>query len=346
VVRPFTIGARAIGLLAIGVLGITIATGAPAGSKPSAGHPPTANPAFSPEIQTILQTHCTMCHSPGGPSPMPLVTYGDVLPWARSIREQALARRMPKWYAARGYGAFANDPTLTPYELSVIAAWVDAGSPPGLEPAPATASQARQGLAIEAGAAVATIRTRSGWISGWDFIPGDPLMTSATFTSADGAAIGTWVAGDRVVRLPRGSAIRVVPPVRVEIRRREKTAYETAFNPLKSTLRLTWMPPASHQPRTVVVRRVWTERARCGGALGPTESSVLAVRPLLESGAAAQITLERLGGAQPALLGWFREFDPAYARIYWLRQPLDFAAGARISGDGPCQLDVILSARR
>jgi hypothetical protein len=335
VTRRFALGALAIAISAV------------AGSTTSAGNRSTANPAFSPEIQAILQTHCTMCHSPGGPSPMPLVSYDDVLPWARSIREQTLTRRMPKWSAARGYGAFANDPTLTPFELSLITAWVDAGSPPGPEQtAPAALTLIRRGLAIDAGASTATIRTRSGWITGWDFTPGDPLITSVTFKSSDGAAIGTWVAGDRTVRLPRGSAIRVVPPVRVEIRRREKTAYEAAFTPLKSTLRLIWPPPASQQPLSEVVRRVWTERVACGGALGPAESSVLAVRPMLESGAAAQITLERLGGAQPTLLGWFRDFDPGYARIYWLRQPLDFTAGARVSGDAPCQLDVILSARR
>jgi cytochrome c5 len=335
VARRFVIGAVAIALAAA------------SGARASAGNRSTANPAFSPEIQTILQTHCTMCHSAGGPSPMPLVSYDDVLPWARSIKEQTLTRRMPKWSAARGYGAFANDPTLTPYELSLITAWVDAGSPPGPErTAPAAPRQVRLGLAIDAGAATATIRTRSGWITGWDFRPGDPLITSVTFTSSDGAAIGTWVAGDRTVRLPRGSAIRVVPPVRVEIRRREKTAYEAAFTPLKSTLRLIWTAAESQRPHSEVVRRVWSERVACGGALGPAESSVLAVRPLLESGAAAQITLERLGGAQPTLLGWFRDFDPGYARIYWLRQPLDFTAGARVSGDGPCQLDVILSARR
>ena len=243
--RRFAIGAAAIALAAA------------AGSRASAGNRSTANPAFSPEIQTILQTHCTMCHSAGGPSPMPLVSYDDVLPWARSIKEQTLTRRMPKWSAARGYGAFANDPTLTPYELSLITAWVDAGSPPGPErTTPAAPRQIRPGLAIDAGATTATIRTRSGWITGWDFRPGDPLITSVTFTSSDGATIGTWVAGDRTVRLPRGSAIRVVPPVRVEIRRREKTSYEAAFAPLKSTLRLIWTPAASQRPHSDVVRRV------------------------------------------------------------------------------------------
>jgi hypothetical protein len=40
-----------------------------------------------------------------------------------------LTRRMPKWSAARGYGDFANDPSLSPFEIALIAAWVDGGAP-------------------------------------------------------------------------------------------------------------------------------------------------------------------------------------------------------------------------
>jgi hypothetical protein len=37
---------------------------------------------------------------------------------------------MPKWAAAHGYGAFANDPSLTPEELAAVAAWADSGHAP------------------------------------------------------------------------------------------------------------------------------------------------------------------------------------------------------------------------
>jgi len=40
-----------------------------------------------------------------------------------------MTRRMPKWAAARGYGDFANDPSLSPFEIALIAAWVDGGAP-------------------------------------------------------------------------------------------------------------------------------------------------------------------------------------------------------------------------
>jgi hypothetical protein len=86
---------------------------------------------------------------------MSLATYQDARPWASAMREEVLARRMPKWHAARGYGEFANDPTLSPFDIALIVAWVDGGavrgdpskSPPASIPtrpaAPPASSKAR-----------------------------------------------------------------------------------------------------------------------------------------------------------------------------------------------------------
>ena len=43
---------------------------------------------------------------PGGRAPMPLTTYEEARPWAKAIKEEVLARRMPKWHVVRGYGDF------------------------------------------------------------------------------------------------------------------------------------------------------------------------------------------------------------------------------------------------
>ena len=59
---------------------------------------------------------------------MSLVTYEEARPYASAMREEVLARRMPKWHAARGYGQFANDPTLSPFDVALIVAWVDGGA--------------------------------------------------------------------------------------------------------------------------------------------------------------------------------------------------------------------------
>ena len=329
-----TVGGAALALAAVAL---------PAGGRPQ---PPTAATAvtFFGDIRPILQAHCTICHSPAGPSPMPLVSYDDVVSWARKIKETSLSRRMPIWHAARGYGAFSNDPTLTPYELRRIVAWVDGTDTdrPGAGPPRAAGADVRL-----PGKVSMTLRVASGWITGWTFSPGDPLITSATFTSDDGLPIGVWVAGDPPTHLPPGSAIRLISPVHVEINRRQRTSYETAFTPHESSLRFSRLPPPTDaQLAPTPVRRVRIERVACGGTIGPADASLIGVRPLLAAGASAQVTVERIGGAQPALLGWFREFDPNYARIYWLDRPVDFVANARLTSDGPCALDLVLSSRR
>ena len=58
-----------------------------------------------------------------------MTTYQEARPWAAAIKEEVLTRRMPKWNAARGYGDFANDPSLSPFEIALVAAWVDGGAP-------------------------------------------------------------------------------------------------------------------------------------------------------------------------------------------------------------------------
>ncbi len=62
---------------------------------------------------------------------MPLLTYADTRPWAKSLREQVVARKMPPWFADPRYGHFSNDRSLTQAQIDMLAAWVNAGSPPG-----------------------------------------------------------------------------------------------------------------------------------------------------------------------------------------------------------------------
>jgi hypothetical protein len=94
------------------------------------------------EIARIVQARCVSCHTEGGIAPMPLETYEQARPWARAIRDEVLARRMPKWHAARGYGDFANDPSLSPFEIGLIASWAGGGAPKRLPRTPAFALRA------------------------------------------------------------------------------------------------------------------------------------------------------------------------------------------------------------
>ena len=95
-------------------------------ARPSAHDPVTTRVTFDREIRAILDARCGACHSSRGSAPIPFTTYEDVRPWARAIKEQVLSRRMPKWHAARGFGAFTDDPSLTPLETvahRVVGRW-------------------------------------------------------------------------------------------------------------------------------------------------------------------------------------------------------------------------------
>ena len=58
-----------------------------------------AQPAvtFTKDIAPILQRSCQSCHRPGQMAPMSLLTYQDVRPWARSIKQRVTERSMEPW---------------------------------------------------------------------------------------------------------------------------------------------------------------------------------------------------------------------------------------------------------
>lgn len=309
-------------------------------ARPTTAHDPiTTHVTFGREIRAILSARCAACHASGGSAPMPLTTYEEVRPWARAIKEQVLLRRMPKWHAARGFGAFKNDPSLTPTEMALIVSWVDGGLPSGAKGAKAAkgATDATGAvIRVPASASGATARIRVPWVIGWSFEPGDPLVTSATFSLADGAPIGSWVAGDGPVALPAGSAMRISSPVRVTLQRRAPADYEQPYQPRASVLRLVTRAAAP-------ARRIWTEQIACGTPRIARPAQFIAVRPVLEEGGAARIWLER-PGAPRTIVGWFRDFDPRFPRTYWLARPTDLPVDARLQSDEPCRLQVTVSS--
>jgi hypothetical protein len=98
------------------------------GSRRMDAHDRLSNVTWDRDIQPIVEARCLTCHATGQTAPA-LASYESARPWARAIRHQVLTRRMPVWRAARGYGEFANDPSLSPFEISLIVAWVDGGAP-------------------------------------------------------------------------------------------------------------------------------------------------------------------------------------------------------------------------
>src|SRR5262245_13488156 len=125
---------RPISLVASALLGTLAASSA-------AAQTPAPQTTFARDVAPILQKNCQVCHRPGSSAPMSLMTYEDVRPWARAIKQRTSLREMPPWYIDRNVGihSFKNDRSLSDADIATIARWVDAGAPlgnPADQPAP------------------------------------------------------------------------------------------------------------------------------------------------------------------------------------------------------------------
>ena len=86
---------------------------------------------FSKDVAPIIQKNCQVCHRPGEVAPMSFMSYKEVRPWARSIREKVVTREMPPWFADPKHTEFSNDCRLSQNEIDTIVAWVEGGAPEG-----------------------------------------------------------------------------------------------------------------------------------------------------------------------------------------------------------------------
>src|SRR5438445_10976678 len=95
---------------------------------------------YTKDVAPILNKNCVACHRPNDMAPMPLMTYDQVLPFARMIRESVLKRKMPPWHADSSVGEFMNDARLSDAEIATIVDWVKGGMKKGnakdMPPAP------------------------------------------------------------------------------------------------------------------------------------------------------------------------------------------------------------------
>ncbi len=114
-----------ISLISFGLItGLFLITGSTRTKAP-------ANVTFTKDIAPIMQKNCQVCHRPGEIAPMSFQTFKEVRPWARSIRESVVTRKMPPWFADPQFGAFSNDCRLSQKEIETITAWVDGGAKEG-----------------------------------------------------------------------------------------------------------------------------------------------------------------------------------------------------------------------
>ena len=88
---------------------------------------------FAKDVAPILQAKCQDCHRAGSMAPMSLITFEDVRPWARAIKERISTRQMPPWHIDRTVGVqgFKNDMSLSDPQIETIIRWVDSGAMQG-----------------------------------------------------------------------------------------------------------------------------------------------------------------------------------------------------------------------
>ena len=126
------VGRVLLGLPAVGI----VLAGIPAAAQTAADRPVT----FSKDIAPILQKSCQQCHRPDSIAPMSLLTYEQVRPYARAIKQRTqlvyvtgMRGVMPPWLLERNIGIqqLKEDISLSDAEIATIAKWVDSGAPEG-----------------------------------------------------------------------------------------------------------------------------------------------------------------------------------------------------------------------
>ena len=92
---------------------------------------PQANPTYTKDVAPILFRNCTSCHRPGEIAPMSLMTYDDVRPHAKDIRDEVSEGHMPPWHAEAPKGTFLNERGLSQEEKNTLFRWVATGAARG-----------------------------------------------------------------------------------------------------------------------------------------------------------------------------------------------------------------------
>ena len=171
--RLLKVGAITAGLTALLIVGVS-ASG------------PKASSTFTKDVAPILFNRCIECHRAGEIAPMSLLTYQEVRPWAKSIRQRVVERSMPPWSADPHYGKFSNDASLSQKEIETIVSWVDAGAPKGDDKDMPTTPKFVQGWTIGKPDVVLAMQEEYS-------IPADGTVPYLYFTIPTGFKEDKWV---------------------------------------------------------------------------------------------------------------------------------------------------------
>ncbi len=90
-----------------------------------------AQPTWSEDISCIVYSHCSSCHNSEGIGPFNLMNYQDAYGNRYAMESSIVDKSMPPWQPNQDYQHFANANVLSPEEISMFQAWVNAGAPEG-----------------------------------------------------------------------------------------------------------------------------------------------------------------------------------------------------------------------
>jgi|CZKS01.1.fsa_nt_gi hypothetical protein len=91
----------------------------------------SSTPTYYKDIAPLMQNRCQECHRSGEVAPMSFMSYDQVRPWAKAIKNAVLTKKMPPWFADPHFGKFSNDRSLSQHEIDTLIAWIDGGAKEG-----------------------------------------------------------------------------------------------------------------------------------------------------------------------------------------------------------------------
>lgn len=320
----------------------------------------TSKFTYSRDVFPILKERCARCHSPGGPTPMSLVTYEDALPWAESIREQLVAESMPPWPVDPDGPAVRGGLSLSAKELDTLVTWATGGTPRGDEPtnaaAPAPAFGSWSGGAPDAIIAMPAAHTlRAGtseddkefllptgftqprWVRAIDLLPGDASMVrNAVVTLENGRVIAAWVPGQELIAAPDGTGFLIPAGARLRLRIHYKKNWQDDQLEKSDRSRLGVYFAAASAPKALqelaadVSLAAGGEGLRGAGTTMARGGRIVALRPVIEQPYRSLSVDALLPSGQRTPLLRLHAAQPRWYRRYWLANPIDLPQGAKL----------------
>jgi|SRR5262245_47622790 len=326
---------------------IALAIGGP--HSQTAAHNRESQVTWTTDVEPILRRRCVGCHSTNGFAPMSLASYDDARSWSKAIRREVLERRMPPWPAARGFGDFVNDRSLTPVEVELLSSWAQGATPIGPPIDSAQANHQTPAPAADLVAIAPTDRTitqlvdrvelptnvtADRWVTGWEIRPGNrSIVEQAVLWIEPATVVGSWTPPDAAVVYPQGVAQRLPAGsrLRLELHYRKSSTPQTDRSGV--ALRFGSRPARELRHRSLGCASVALDRS----------IDALAVTPrAAEAGATIEI-VARHGDGRVEPLAVLPRYEPAYPITYRFRKAIALRRGTTIdvrSSSPSCAADL------